>query len=448
MDRSCHRFALLAASLALVLSFSPTGRASETARLATYVHEGGESYFALALAPEIDLPTPTPAAIVVLFDTSASQTGIYRDEALETLKTLLDQLEDADRIQLVAIDLDPVAMGESLVAPRGEAANASIKQLESRVPLGATDLVAGLEFARGILVKSRLRRQVIYIGDGMSRSRILDEKSMTKLQQSLVADRISVSSYCTGPQRDAELLAILANATGGLLFVDMEERSAQQTGAALARGTRGDVIWPTDYKQPESVRELLPARFPPLRFDRDSIVIGVLGERIPLHLELQAELAGKPVDLKWDVEPEPGNDDFNFLRELVTKARKNDGVMLPTAGSAALREAGRIISMSAESLLDLAKRSLAGDDLESAARLVEEILKRDPGHLQASDMRKSIEKKRRDAAKQRPTQKKGAASGGSRSDKSRVPSPKPPSERPIPDKSRSGNQGAGKRDPG
>ncbi len=54
----------------------------EAARLERFAHPDGTNYFALSLRPP---RAPTPAAaqnIVVLFDTSASQTGKYRADAV------------------------------------------------------------------------------------------------------------------------------------------------------------------------------------------------------------------------------------------------------------------------------------------------------------------------------------------------------------------------------
>ena len=54
-----------------------------TAELSTYATEDGQSYFALSLMPPADAAKQSqPRDIVILFDTSASQIGVYRDAAL------------------------------------------------------------------------------------------------------------------------------------------------------------------------------------------------------------------------------------------------------------------------------------------------------------------------------------------------------------------------------
>ena len=87
------------------------------AKLATYDTPTGETYFALSLTP----PTRPAAAeahdVVVLFDTSASQTGMYREGALAALKSMLSGLGEGDRVKLVAVDLNAVDMTQRFVSP-------------------------------------------------------------------------------------------------------------------------------------------------------------------------------------------------------------------------------------------------------------------------------------------------------------------------------------------
>ena len=82
---------LLAVVLLVAVAATPApGQAASHARLDTFVDAGGETYFALSVQPN----TPeTPARgrdVVILLDTSASQTGDFRRDALNTLDGILD----------------------------------------------------------------------------------------------------------------------------------------------------------------------------------------------------------------------------------------------------------------------------------------------------------------------------------------------------------------------
>ena len=58
-------------------------------RLATYDTATGDTFFALSLVPQVEVPAVRACDVIVLFDTSASQTGAYRSESLEVLRAAL-----------------------------------------------------------------------------------------------------------------------------------------------------------------------------------------------------------------------------------------------------------------------------------------------------------------------------------------------------------------------
>ncbi|MEY4565725.1 MAG: hypothetical protein RLY14_695, partial [Planctomycetota bacterium] len=56
-------------------------------RLATYSTSSGKTFFALSLQPDLkSLPTEGFGKVMVIADTSASQTGVFRTETLEVVK--------------------------------------------------------------------------------------------------------------------------------------------------------------------------------------------------------------------------------------------------------------------------------------------------------------------------------------------------------------------------
>ena len=85
-------------------------------RLATYDTATGDTFFALSLVPQVEVPAVRACDVIVLFDTSASQTGAYRTESLEVLQAALGQLHEDSRVRLYAIDLLPMSMNDALVA--------------------------------------------------------------------------------------------------------------------------------------------------------------------------------------------------------------------------------------------------------------------------------------------------------------------------------------------
>ena len=71
---------------------SPFVSAADTAnssKMHTYDKASGESYYAMSLSPNIELSEVEAHDILVLVDTSASQVGEYRRDAMVCLKSLL-----------------------------------------------------------------------------------------------------------------------------------------------------------------------------------------------------------------------------------------------------------------------------------------------------------------------------------------------------------------------
>ena len=105
-------------------------------RLESYARPSGETCFALSLSAELEPSNDAPHDIVVLFDTSASQTGRYREKSLEVLRNFLATLGPKDRVQLLAVDLHAVPMTDSFVTAGGNEMNAALAKLAQRAPLG------------------------------------------------------------------------------------------------------------------------------------------------------------------------------------------------------------------------------------------------------------------------------------------------------------------------
>ena len=77
-SRQCWRFAQLMC-LTLVHTAAHVD-AADQATLSTFDKPNGEVVFALSLSPPEQLASAKGHDVVVLFDTSASQTGLYRDD--------------------------------------------------------------------------------------------------------------------------------------------------------------------------------------------------------------------------------------------------------------------------------------------------------------------------------------------------------------------------------
>jgi uncharacterized membrane protein YgcG len=377
-----------------------TASDSNEARMATFDSASG-THFALSVKADFEGQPKRASDVVVYVDTSASQNGVFREDSIVALEKFLDGLNADDRVKIMAVDLDPVPLTDEFVRADSQEVDRAIDRLQARVPLGSTDMKLMLVSAPDQFESAAVRnRNVVYIGDGISRAGIVHTEALNGIVDRLVKNQISVSSFAIGPDRNMELLAILANHTGGNLYIDTDRQdSAAQAAAALADTVHDSVFWPQDNQITESVVESFPSSFPPLRSDRDSILIGTMVGSGDVELKVGGRLNGRRVEQRYEIRPEVSNKHYSFLPKMVRDARRDNGLTLPTAGSSGLMEYARVLGFRANAITSLGKQALEQGNIGSAQRLATAAMIVDPENKSAQVLAKSasyVAKKKQD----------------------------------------------------
>jgi tetratricopeptide (TPR) repeat protein len=411
-----EKFQVVAAVGLLTLAAN-SARAEAEAKLNTYRTDGGATYYALSLTPPADVPRAEASDVVLLLDTSASQTGAYRETAFAALEAALAKLGASDRVALVAVDLDARPMSAGLLTAGSDELRSAVEKLRGELPLGSTDMEAALRGAASLFEDGAQRsRTVIYIGDGLSSVNLLGTKAFGDMIRLLRDERISVNSYAIGPRRDVANLAAIANQTGGNVYVDEEMvladdaagitldraneenlRRGSKVGELLANWTQASVVWPTNVTLPAELGQPLPHEMPPLRTDRDTVVFGETDEAFdgPVNIEIVAVSNGEKSDLSWTATPSESDANFAYLPQVVASARADGGLTSPAVGLAGLAETGRVLENGLQEMNELAKRAVATGDLAAAGSVSEAVLRRDPGNLEAKTIQRVVERKQR-----------------------------------------------------
>ena len=369
-------------------------------RMVTFDGASGTN-FALSVKADFEGQPKRATDLVIYVDTSASQTGAFRDDSIVALETLLDSLNADDRVTIMAVDLDPIPLTDKLVRADSQSVKSAVERLRARAPLGSTDMKLMLSEAPDQFESAAVRnRNVIYIGDGISRAGIVHTEVLDSIVKRLVRNQISVSSFAIGPDRNVELLAILANHTGGNLFIDSDiKNSAADAATSLAETVHGSVFWPQYDSFTDSVVESFPSSLPPLRDDRDSIVLGTVVGSGDVELKIDGKLNGSRAVQRFEIRPEVSNKHYSFLPKMVRDARKNGGLTLPTAGSSGLMEYARVLGFRADAITSLGKQALEQGNIGSAQRLATAAMIVDPENESAKVLAKSasfVAKKKQD----------------------------------------------------
>ena len=367
-------------------------------RVATYQDGAGQSYFAASVQAPADkallkLLGEGPARLSIVVDTSASQSGSFRADQLTVLRGLLANLRPEDRVQLFAADVTAVPLSEMVSAADESKLREAISRLERRLPLGNTNLAQALQTARGGLVAgpSDQTRSLVYLGDAASIGLVADESKFESLVNRLRSDRISVHGVAIGPTKNVELLATLANQTGGELGVigDDDSQHAEQIGGRLAAAATLSPIWVERLTLPGGMTVIQDGRLPPLRADRDSLYFGSVAAAADDSLPTAGPIAvvgntGRgEITLNGEIAIEANHPDFAFLPRLISLATSNDGLLLPTAGSTYLRELVQVMLSRAEELTAAGELALMTGSQRGAEAIADLALENDPHNAAA-----------------------------------------------------------------
>ncbi|NBT13255.1 MAG: hypothetical protein EBS56_06700, partial [Planctomycetia bacterium] len=387
------RIVCLLATL-VALTMSPAMPRAEDPLSVSFTERFGGSDFAppvVAIGLRAQgVPTVAQAVeVVVLVDTSASQTGEHRSRALEAVRGLLEKARPHDRFRIAAVDVTCTPLDTGFATVSGAETEAALQALAERTPLGSTDIVGVLTAAAELFDAPAAGRAIVYVGDGPGLNGI-DAADFFTLQENLRGRRIAVSSVGIGDRVNWPCLAALASATGGMLLVPEEGTPARDAGARVGSLAIAPVLWPEDVvlsaKSPVSEYRGLPGLLPPLRSDRDSVLL--VGGRLEdgqLDLSLESPAEGhRRRSITVSVPRCEPRQENAYLGELFRNAFPNNGAFLPLVGREGLDLARSTIRTEAAALAALAKQAEATGAHESAFRLAVASLRRDPDNVDAA----------------------------------------------------------------
>jgi hypothetical protein len=373
----CKRIVVAAVTIAM-LGLVPTGWAQEAEQSSrSYTAADGQSYSAIAVRGK-DAPAKA-TDVLVLFDTSASQAGEHRKAAIGALNSLLSTLGDNDRVKLMATDMKTVPLTDAFVGAGSQQMTDAVSKLNRRVPLGSSNLGSALTSAGDSFAEGNNRRAVVYIGDGMSKARLIGDQAFDDMIAAYGEKKISVTSYVVGPETDAELLATVANYTGGQMVIDDPDLESAAVGRFLANSAQAAVTWPDKIQLPAGLTDAQSVI--PLRADRDSIyfVKGKLDQAGAI--KITGQIDGNAAELDVTVPATAADDANSYLANLYQAAEQ--GGKLPTLGTKGLEMTRKHLASGVSQLNQLGKNALAAGNAASAERLANQALAADPGNADA-----------------------------------------------------------------
>ena len=367
------------------------------ARVLKHTVANGQSYSAVVLRAT-ELPKGIVARDhVILIDTSASQVGEHRQHGLAVLTSMLTSLPETDRVRLFAVDVQAESLDEGFNSPRSDAVRASLDSLQSRVPLGATNMRAVLESALRAAPADR-PTDITYIGDGMSTADLIESTELRELLASLRQRQVPVNSFGVGLQMDLQLLGILAHQTGGLVTYDTNvdakrtpAEKALECGKALAAALQTPVYFPTRMVVTPESASVLPGTPLPVRADRETIYL--TSKALPANTRIVlADSDDQTSSLEWKMAAPVEQATVAFLPEFTRRLEQDGGLSNSLAGLSLMNLAQEDFAQRVANLVDQGQLALKKGDIRQAAHLAELVAQADPTNAEANAFSKTVDR--------------------------------------------------------
>jgi hypothetical protein len=131
-------------------------------------------------------------------------------------------------------------------------------------------------------------------------------------------------------------------------------------GASLAQAVHGSVLWPTaagNVKWPDGL-DVYPKAFPPLRSDRDTVVVGTSKSTAAGQVDIDVDGASGAQKRTFGIPQLKSDANNGYLVTLVDQAKVDGGRTLPLVDSASLATAKQEIEAGGRGLNDLAFKAL------------------------------------------------------------------------------------------
>lgn len=379
----------LVTAYAFVLLTAIAVHAAETVKVDRYdVPAAGQqsetSYYAIQLQGDASATAvEIPRRVVVMVDTSASQTGAFRTHVMQLVEQLLNDMPAATELALWGVDVKTSSMTgtEFVRAGETEQLQAAFNKLRRRIPAGSTDLLTAMTSAKELLATNG-GGHVLYVGDGLCAANIINAESLSGLTNELRTERIPFHSYGVGPKVDQHLLGVLALQTGGTTLSDSGNDS--QSVAAISRNLinslNGGVSYPRiqiSAADETDNLQVLPSSSLPLRSDRSTVYLAKGDGLLGLSIEVDGQRATTHV--------EPASTLNVFLPALWNRAVTDKGLSNPLAGEAMLKVAANEFSRGLAEMLDAGEEAVKLRDFKQARQIAEMAKSLDP-HLKRADV--------------------------------------------------------------
>jgi Ca-activated chloride channel homolog len=270
--------------------------------------------FMILVSPQApaDKPKAMPKDIVCVIDHSGSMSGKKIEQARNSLKLILQGLNEQDRFNIVSFnDTVETLFNTGLVAADDEHRAKAAELVERMDAGGATNIAGALQAAMALMPKEAARpAYVIFLTDGQPTVGPRDDKTI--LQQVSAANAAGARLFVLGVGYDVNvrLVDLLAEQQHGYSEYIKENESLEAKVSGLYAKVKNPVLTGVKVNLADAgVHYLYPDQVADLFEGQQLVLVGRYAKGGKSRLVISGNYAGKPVEHTYDAQLETLSED-------------------------------------------------------------------------------------------------------------------------------------------
>lgn len=262
-----------------------------------------ETYVALrfeaALPTDAPLPERTRRDLVLVIDTSHSQSRETLDRTVKLASGLLRQMDPDEKFAVLACDSACVPWpAQGFVSASLDSIEGAEKWMRTKTPGGSSD-ISGSLLAAAERLESVGKGQLIYLGDGSPTSGELNVETISsRILPKINPEKFDLRFLGTGRTVDDVTLSGLARTFGGTYDRVQTGDHLEQRIAEIGLGLRAPVLRWVVPVLPDGIKDVYPRQLPHVRLGQELTLFGKMTGPLRGDVVLRGNLGATKYELR------------------------------------------------------------------------------------------------------------------------------------------------------
>ncbi len=268
--------------------------------LLSYNNETEDGFFAMLIAPSLEIDEVIEKDVILVLDTSGSMEGEKMRQAQDALTFVLDHLNPGDRFNVVSFSTGVRSFSDRLEPLRSlPEARRFVQDMRAE---GSTDINRALLEALATLPRqSRRPAIIIFLTDGLPTSGVTDPDLILNNIDQAAASTVRIFPFGVGDDVDTFLLDSLARQErGASTYVRPGERVDEAVSAFYAKVSTPVLADVTLRVDGVRIEDIYPFPLPDIFAGTQLIVVGRYRRGGPATVTLEGTVNGRPEVFEYE----------------------------------------------------------------------------------------------------------------------------------------------------